>query len=170
MCWSRKGVPGSKRSGEAATPFLGPDAEPNFPSERAAGWSVGWSAYRGPPNGPPQTNTSGAWDDCSTVSGGPRIIAPAPRSSIRAWQRRRGVRGTAFSPGVVGRAPLSWGSPASETPASLESSREPRGWSDEWFSSGPGVSSGSTETLAPPQGQEGLAGYVEERTRMRRVA
>jgi len=51
MCWSRKGVPGSKRSEEAETPFLGPAAEPNFRSERAAAWSPGWSAYRGPPRG-----------------------------------------------------------------------------------------------------------------------
>ena len=32
--------------------------EPNLGSERAAGWSVGWSAYRGPP----QTTTLGASD------------------------------------------------------------------------------------------------------------
>src|SRR6266566_4890996 len=54
MLWSRKGVPGSERSGEAGTPFLGPGAEPNLGSERAAGWSLGWSAYRGPPKRPPE--------------------------------------------------------------------------------------------------------------------
>ena len=32
------------------------------------------------------------------------------------------------------RTLLSWGSPAAETPASVESSREPRGRPDEWFS------------------------------------
>src|SRR5664279_2915688 len=53
MCWSRKGVPGSKRSGEAGTPFLGPAAEPNFRSERAAGSSDGGPPHERRANGPP---------------------------------------------------------------------------------------------------------------------
>ena len=53
MCWSRKGVPGSKRSGEAGTPFLGPAAEPNFGSERAAGSSDRGPPHERRPNGPP---------------------------------------------------------------------------------------------------------------------
>src|SRR5471032_702998 len=58
MCWSRKGVPGSKRSGEAGTPFLGPAAEPNFESERAAGGSLGGSLCTDPPNEPPEAACS----------------------------------------------------------------------------------------------------------------
>jgi hypothetical protein len=148
MCWSRKGVPGSKRSGEAGTPFLEPAAEPNFRSERAAGWSIGWSAYRGPPNGPPQTNKKGAWEVPRRSRAGRESSRRHRRPSIRAAQRRRGVRGTVFSPSPTGRlvrqppigvvrrrALLSCGSLAPEAAASVESRSEPRARPDEWFSS-----------------------------------
>src|ERR1019366_9991316 len=150
----RKGVPGAKRSGAAGPPFLGPAAEPNFRSERAAGWSVGWSAYRGPPKGPPQTNKKGAWEVPRRSRAGRESSRQHRRPSIRAAQRRRGVRGTVFSPNPTGRLVrqppigvvrrrrrglLSWGSPAPETAASVESRSEPRARSDEWFSSNPAV-------------------------------
>src|SRR5271170_2778747 len=79
MCWSRKGVPGSKRSGGAGTPFLGPAAEPNFGSERAAG-----SSDRGSPHERrPQTTTYP-----KTRTGGPAIARPLSWATLSAARRR----------------------------------------------------------------------------------
>src|ERR1035441_4492688 len=52
------------------------------------------------------------------------------------------------------RTLLSWGPPAAETPASVESSHEPRGRPDRWFSSG--AATRSAPTLAT--GRRGKAG------------
>jgi hypothetical protein len=84
MCWSRKGVPGSKRSREAGTPFLGPVAEPTFRSERAAACSLGGSLCTDPPNDPPQPcNPGGVRFISGHPTGHPRRIRRAPGTTAR---------------------------------------------------------------------------------------
>src|SRR5664280_1084245 len=115
MCWSRKGVPGSKRSGEAGTPFLDPAAEPNFRSERAAAWSFGWSAYRGPPKGPPKTMAVGASAEAEAVpSAGQRSFKSQAAGSIPAGripETRRFARHHAVAVGAAGRLEFRWRPP-----------------------------------------------------------
>jgi hypothetical protein len=81
-------------------------------SERAAACSFGGSLCTDPPNDPPQpcnpdgcpvyirtakrtpeTSTRGAWDDSSTVSGGPRILTPAAAIQHSRWQGAEGCAG-----------------------------------------------------------------------------
>src|SRR6266566_6676194 len=102
MCRSRKGVPGSKRSGEQGTPFLGPGAEPNLGSERAAGWSLGWSLYRRTPKRPPgkaighvphSAKVAGRFETCKLAALGLDAKAKAERirpddPGLRTWPPR----------------------------------------------------------------------------------
>jgi hypothetical protein len=69
MCWSRKGVPGSKRSGEAGTPFLGPAAEPNFGSVRAAARPTGVRFISGQPTGHPERQEDARCESPGTPDG-----------------------------------------------------------------------------------------------------
>src|SRR5208282_3983946 len=88
MCWSRKGVPGSKRSGEAGTPFLGPAAEPNFDSERAAGSSDRGPSHERRPNGPPIRRPAGRTGDYASVFA-PRVSAGGRETSSGCKERRQ---------------------------------------------------------------------------------
>src|SRR5271166_5525752 len=93
MCWSRKGVPGSERSGEVGTPFLGPAAEPNFGSERAAGWPFGCPVHIRTANRTPETNTKGVRYVARPPRAGSRAIAPAPAVQHQSWANApRGAR------------------------------------------------------------------------------
>jgi hypothetical protein len=92
MCWSRKGVPGSKRSGEAGTAFLGPGAEPL--RERAGSRVVVWVVRLSRTT---QTTTpdehEGRLGGCSAVSGRSRIIAPEAAVQHPCWAKAlRGAR------------------------------------------------------------------------------
>ena len=108
MCWSRKGVPGSKRSRGAGTPFLAPGAEPNSGSERAAGSSDMWPPHerraRRPPNRrpaagrPPIARVS--WARFQPVDA---VRRAAAKSDGRSYSMKRGRQTAGCSRSAGGR-------------------------------------------------------------------
>jgi len=118
MCWSRKGVPGLKRKRRGGDPLPRASCRARFPKAsgqqpvRLGGRSgptplttpqPGCPVHIRTANRTPDKNTKGASDDSSTVSGGPRIIAPAPAVQRSTWEGAEGCTGRRSAPSPIGR-------------------------------------------------------------------